>query len=736
MGKHSKTTTAAALLLLLFCTLSSQPIAHAAKLTDLFNTNTAVGKPQFLSVDEAFTVVPSIKGNTLRVQFEITPEHYIYKDQLKLTLPEGVTASPFVFNQSVHHLDDPVYGRVPVFDQRYVTATASLSNRGSTAIRQGNVTLRWQGCAKAGLCYPPESIPLKLNLAAAEPSQSQTTAAEPQPSNINASTITRSDSATAAHTSADALTTVRKDAVPEQLPSLQAQLSASSEAEADGNPSRTANAAVDTNSDGDFDSIKSIESVASTEGDEGMQVNAAQLGGQTNTASLSTAGSPSAIDADPFGLTQRPWLALGLLFIAGLLLAFTACVYPMIPIVANIVAHQHQPSALKGFLLTGSYAVGVASAYGLLGAVIAFFGEALGIIGWLQNPVILIGFAGLFVLLALYMLDALPLRLTGSISHKLHQLSQLGDSKLGSLGGSYVAGMLSALVVSPCVSAPLAGALAAVSTIGSPVYGFVALFVLGLGLSTPLMLLGTSQGALMPKAGAWMHWVKQGVALMLFAVSLLLLSRVFISSWMLLLWALWFMVMAVWAWQWQYKGRLLSRALALLLGVWAGVLTLGAGMGSKDPLYPLHSLTPVMLSSPLSTATEASGTGQGATSLTTATSANARQITTLAELDAITASTPYVLIDITADWCIECRIMDKNLFTPPPQAMANWQLFKLDISDSNDASKAVLSRYQIFGPPALLYYVDGKLAVQQVGEIKRKPFEQTLLALTAEGVSP
>ena len=403
---------------------------------------------------------------------------------------------------------------------------------------------------------------------------------------------------------------------------------------------------------------------------------------------------------------------------AGLGLALTPCVLPMLPIVANIVAREKNPTVKKGVILTTSYAIGVATAYGILGAVIAVFGESLGIIGWLQNPIILISFAIIFVLLALYMLGVFTIRLPRAVSSKLQGLSQAGDSKLGSTGGSLVAGFLSALVVSPCVSAPLFGALLAVSTIGSPLLGFIALFMLGFGLSAPLILIGATQGKIIPKAGEWMNWVKQGFALLLFAVALLLIERVFVSPIMLLVWALWFMVVATWAWSWLGRGRMLTQALGLVTGIWAACLVIGAALGNDDSLHPLASLSaaPTMVQS---------ATGQAVSN----DNANDEHVTTLAQLDAITAKTPKVIVDVTADWCVECRIMDKNLFHNRPAQMQDWQLVRLDITETTPDSKAILARYQLFGPPALLYYQDGQLINQQVGEIGRSEFEETLTLL-------
>ncbi|MGO2386995.1 MAG: cytochrome c biogenesis protein CcdA, partial [Psychrobacter sp.] len=402
-------------------------------------------------------------------------------------------------------------------------------------------------------------------------------------------------------------------------------------------------------------------------------------GEMTNGASVS---ENSFVDGDPFGLASHPWLALALLFLAGLGLALTPCVLPMLPIVANIVAREKNPTVKRGVVLTTSYAIGVATAYGILGAVIAVFGESLGIIGWLQNPVILISFAIVFVLLALYMLGLFSVRLPQAISQKMQGLSQAGDSKLGSTGGSLIAGFLSALVVSPCVSAPLFGALLAVSTIGSPLLGFAALFMLGFGLSVPLILIGATQGKIMPKAGEWMNWVKQGFALLLFAVALLLIERVFISPVMLMVWALWFMVVATWAWSWLGKGRMLTQALSLIAGIWAACLIVGAALGNDDSLHPLASLgsAPMMVQS-----TSGQPVNNGSTTDKT--------ITTLAELDAIVAANPNVIVDLTAEWCIECRIMDKNLFHNRPAQMQDWQLVRLDITETTEDSKAILSRY-------------------------------------------
>ena len=676
---------------------------QAAGLGDLFG-NKSAAQPKFLSVDQAFQVSTSSKpadnGTRLAINFDITPEHYVYKDKIKLTLPAGVTAAPFTFSQKPISIDDPTFGRVPVFDQTNMVATTILTNSNGKSLDNAAVTIGWQGCAKAGLCYPPEKINTTVNIAAVTPNSAANSASTSATNSTTNDSVADSAQLSTSATDANNAAAVEQNSSDDEV--IDYALLDDEALEAELGASNTISGADEQVVGGN---------VISEPTKNGAAINNAAA------TDKNTVTGNNAVDSDPFGLASHPWLALVLLFLAGLGLALTPCVLPMLPIVANIVAREDNPTVKRGVILTSSYAIGVATAYGILGAVIAVFGESLGIIGWLQNPIILISFAIVFVLLALYMLGVFSIRLPSFISRKMQGLSQAGDSKLGSTGGSLIAGFLSALVVSPCVSAPLFGALLAVSTIGSPLLGFAALFMLGFGLSAPLILIGATQGKIMPKAGEWMNWVKQGFALLLFAVALLLIERVFISPVMLMVWALWFMVVAMWAWSWLGKGRMLTQALGLIAGIWAACLIIGAALGNDDSLHPLASLSAAPM---LQTTSGQPMVNNNATD---------EHITTLAELDTIIAANPKVIVDLTADWCVECRIMDKNLFHNRPAQMQDWQLVRLDITETTDDSKAILARYKLFGPPALLYYQDGQLTNQQVGEIGRSEFEQALTAL-------
>lgn len=636
-------------------------------------------KAQFLPVTQAFNVSANQQGQTLSITFRVTPAHYVYQDKLKLNLPAGVSQSPWQFNKKPTMIDDPEFGRVAVFESDVVATTTLTANQ---AIND-NIKLTWQGCAKAGLCYPPEVLNIPIALSAKQGGDTQTSDKKQDDKTASNTTTASAKS----QTDLSSPTSKATNTTPNQGDSQ------SIDGQALTQPSNQADGLL---VDGDEPAIDGIDNTANDGATPPLTANLT-----TDNLSHQTADSQ-----DSFGLITNPVLAVFLLFLAGIALAFTACVYPMIPIVANIVARSNSPSAWRGFVLTLAYGLGVATSYGILGALVAWFGRSLGIIGWLQNPWILLGFAGVFVLLSLQMMGLIRLGLPSAIKDKLTKRSQAADRYLGSTGGSFLVGALSALVVSPCVSAPLAGALAAVSVSGNVVLGFVALFALGFGVSLPLVVMGAAQGKFMPKAGAWMDLVKYFGGLMLLLVAVLLVSRVFLSPAMLVLWAFWFMLMGLFLWSLQW---LVFRSLGLLSGLWAVCLMFGAALGQTDSLQPLKSLGSVQMTAQITKAD--------------------LKATTLAELDAILMNNDQVLIDLTADWCIECRIMEKTLFTNRPAQLADWQVVKLDISETNDDSRAILARYELFGPPALLYYKNGNLVQKQLGEVSRSDFEQALSSL-------
>ena len=683
----------------LSCGLPPLAIAQEGGIASLFGQKQ---QSKILPVHQAFKVNVSQKDGALVATFTITPEHYIYKDKLMATLPDGVSAGAWQFSGSPTSVDDPEFGQVLVFD-RDVVATLPLTIK-SGSLQNAPVSLKWQGCAKAGLCYPPETIQttITLNAKADTPPapQNPTPAIKKPETAVVAKIVNEPTNLVNPETSA-----VQNASSPTVVSEVASVSSVQAKTQTLADDEMVAEQDIFTTSQTEPSPFEMTTSHTEMDLASATKMTPSHSLQPNHTVNHTVNHTLANQETDPFGINKHPVVALFLLFLAGLLLSFTPCVYPMIPIVANIVARQKTTSSTKGFVLSAAYGVGVATAYGLLGALVAGFGQAIGIVGWLQNPYVLGVFAVLFLIFALAMFDVIKLQIPSSISGKLQQKSQLADGQLGSIWGSFLVGALSALVVSPCVSLPMAGALTAVAASGSAVFGFLALFMLGLGLSLPLMVVGAVQGKFMPKAGAWMNAVKEFCGFLLLAVALSLLERIFVSAVMLVIWAGWFALVAIWLWR---LSRLPALALAFVSAIWSVCLVVGAAIGQTDAWRPLSGL----MSSPSVVKTNTD-----------------IKITTLAQLDEILASHDKVLVDITADWCIECRIIEKELFANRPSALMQYQVVKLDITQTDEHSRAVLARYQLVGPPALLLYKNGQLSDVLLGSVQRADFERALSAL-------
>lgn len=610
--------------------------------------------PKFLPADQAFLLNTRQEGGLLHLSFGVTAGYYLYQARFQFQPAAGLTVDAPQYSHPPIEEDDPEFGKVKVFDQ---DVTVSVPVTG-----QGELVVRYQGCAKAGLCYPP---------------QEQRVMVRPQASVVTPSVA---DVAHDPRTRLERQAGVQSIRIPLPVP-----LATIEQAQA--------------------------EQLSTLPSRQGVVLPVSEvLPPQTSPAIPAVV--PLQVDTDPFHLAQHPLTALFLLFMAGLALAFTPCVLPMLPIVANLVARQHRRSAWHGLMLSAAYALGVASSYALLGVLVAMFGRQFNVVGGLQQPSVLIGFAALFALLALNTFDVLPLRLPSFVSQAMGRLGRLGqgEHQAGRVLGSWMTGFFSALVVSPCVSAPLTGVLLSVSTVGDPLLGAAALFMLGLGLSTPLMILGATEGRLLPQSGDWMHWVRQGFGLLLLGVSLVLLGRVFDSSWMLVAWSVLVMLLAAWMWQRAGKGRWVSQAVALVLALWSAILLVGAAQGQQDPWRPL-----------LPTTTQPSvGMSQPAIQV----------IHQVAELQALQQRTPRLLVDVTADWCVSCQIMERDLFGSQQVAeLSGWTRVKLDVTTTDVHSQAALSHLQLFGPPALLFYVQGQAVGRLVGETSAPELQHTLRGL-------
>jgi len=400
------------------------------------------------------------------------------------------------------------------------------------------------------------------------------------------------------------------------------------------------------------------------------------------------------------------WSSLALFFLAGVGLALTPCVLPMLPIVAALVLRGDARGG-RALALAFSYVVPMALCFALLGVLTGLFGASLNLQARLQSPWVLVPFAAFFVLFALSMFGLYELRLPQAISAPLERLA--GRTQGGSLVGAALLGLFSALLVSPCVSAPLAGALLYISASGDALGGGLKLFALGLGMGIPLLILAAGGGALLPKSGHWLLLVRQLFGVLLLAVALWLLERVLPGSISLGLWALLSAGCAIFLLRsWRGQAKWLSTVAAVLLLSYSALAVIGVLRGGADPLKPWAA---------------APQTGQWQTLFTAAQLEQALS-------EARRAGQP-VLLDWYADWCISCKLIEREVFADKTvQAqLEGFRLLRFDITESNREQRAVLDHYRLFGPPAILFFDENGQELRSlrvVGEISAVQFSQKL----------
>lgn len=394
------------------------------------------------------------------------------------------------------------------------------------------------------------------------------------------------------------------------------------------------------------------------------------------------------------------WGIIGTFLVLGIGLSLTPCVLPMVPILSGIIAGQgEQLSARRGFLLASAYVLGMSFSYAVAGVCVGYFGASANISAWLQNPWVLSVFAGIFVVLALAMFGFYELQLPSSIMNKLNGINQKQQG--GRLLGVAIMGALSALVVSPCVSAPLAGALIYISTTGDAMLGGAALFVLGLGMGVPLLLIGLGGGALVPKAGMWMLAVKSFFGVLLLAVALWMLSRFVPGTIMLVLWALLFMGsgIALGAFEKAAAGfGILWRTLGIVCVFWASLMLIGAATGATNLFKPLEKFS-AAASVGLSNI-DAKNAPKSEISFT--------KVTTNAQLQSALnkarAEAKPVMVDYYADWCTACLDMARTTFADTRLHAVNALMVQVDITENTQESTELLKRFGLFAPPSLVFF--------------------------------
>ena len=597
--------------LLLLCALWLLP-ASASNSNLLGNLLQQPAEHTFLPVDKAFVFDFDQQGKTLFIGWDIAPDYYLYKKKVEI-IAKGADIEVPELGKGVI-IEDEFFGKTEVFFDSLSVIT-KVSNITDGAV----VKVRFQGCAEAGLCYPPEVRTIPLSVIAGE------------------------------------------------------QVSQTADA---GNALAALTQAAEAN---DASSAPSQEV-------------SKPVGEQSYTDKLASQGL----------LTN-----LVIFFLVGVGLAFTPCVFPMFPILSSLIAGQQNLSTKKAFSLSFVYVQGMAVTYAALGLVVASLGGQVQ--GYLQHPTVLISFSILFVLLAMSMFGWYEIKLPSGMMNKLTQVSN--QQKGGNYVGVFMMGVLSGLIASPCTTAPLSAALLYVAQSGDYLVGGLTLYVLSLGMGLPLLLLGTSGGKLLPKAGGWMEQVKTLFGFIMLVVPLILLERIVDIEIIWLMAGLLALATALYLHHWQ-SGQSQGKLKTALWFAATLLVVTGASL-TKSYFWPTKAAV-----------AQAEVQTHGF-----------RQVANLSELKEEIAKASsegrLVMVDLYADWCVACKEFEHYTFPDAKvQAQfAHFELIQIDLTESDAKTIELMEEYTVFGLPSILFFDSqgNELLEQRVtGFLNAKDFAEHL----------
>ena len=419
------------------------------------------------------------------------------------------------------------------------------------------------------------------------------------------------------------------------------------------------------------------------------------------------AGKPAQSGAAPvseqdqfasFLMSKSLLVIVGLFFIAGIGLTFTPCVFPMIPILSSIIAGQGESiTTARAFLLSLVYVLAMAITYAIVGAIAGYYGAEFNIQIWFQDPIVLSVFAAIFALLAMSMFGFYDLQIPNAIQSRLTAISNSQEG--GTLIGVGLMGIFSAIIVGPCITAPLVGGLIYITQTQDWQLGGLALFALGMGMGMPLLLIGTSAGNILPRAGVWMDTVKSAFGIVLLGVAIWLLERILPTAITMALVSALLIATAI------YMGALdalneaasgwkrLFKAIGLLLLVYGIAYLVGAAAGSNDLIQPLRGIAATTGGSASSEQHLAFRPIKGKQGLQIALDESKRQ-------------QRATMLDFYADWCISCKEMEKYAFTHPAvlAALDDVVTLQADVTENDAQDTELMSSLGIYGPPAILFF--------------------------------
>ena len=566
----------------------------------------AHAEPDYLQPEQAFrlNITKQVDGQ-MRLTWTISKGYYLYRKQMKVEGDPAGSAQQINWPAGTLKTDE-TFGESEVYHDNVAVLVKAPDAQA--------LTIGWQGCADAGLCYPPQTQRVNLADVAATPAASMGAA------------------------------------------------------------------------------VASVSRAASGALGEDQDL------------------------ADRLSRINLGWM-LVVFFGLGLLMTFTPCVLPMMPILSSLIAGSGA-TPRRGFVLSLAFVLPMALTYAGVGAAAALAGANLQAV--LQNPWVLGTFGLVFVVLALAMFGFYELQLPAVLRNRLNKASQ--GQRGGTVTGAATMGVLSALLVGPCMTAPLAGALLYIGNTGDVLTGALVLFSLGLGMGVPLVLVGTLGARLLPRPGNWMNRVKVLFGFILLGNAIWFVARVLPAALTLGLWGAWLLAIAFSLLALRQKlgtesGRLLPRYLALLLGLWGGAMVIGAAGGAHDPLQPL---TFGARGVPL---TQAAVRNDFMTRFGPVKSQQALE----ARIAEAGQRGQWTLVDFYADWCVSCDVIERVVFADPrvQQALAGMQLLRPNVTANNADDQALMRTHQILGPPTMLLIgPDGKerRAERVIGELNADEF--------------
>jgi thiol:disulfide interchange protein DsbD len=578
----------------------------------------------FLEPAQAFKFsARMVDGHTVAVNFQIADGYYMYREQFKFSAVGAKLGTPAIPPGKVHY--DATFEKDVETYRQGVAITIPVDVDGPFTL-----LVSGQGCSEKGLCYSPQDYKVQLTGSGSVPLPAPPAAAQSAAKPAAATPVAAASPAPvvgegkpAAVSPGVSIYTIPKPTAEDIVP-----------------PPAPAAA------------------VAPAPASESGRLEAA-----LKTGSM---------------LVVLPLFAL-----LGLGLSFTPCVLPMVPILSSIVVGEgDRGSRGRGLLLSVTYSLGMAIVYTALGVAAGLAGEGLS--AALQNPWVLGTFALLMAVLSLSMFGFYDLQVPAALQSKLSGVSNRQSS--GKLAGVFVMGAISALIVGPCVAAPLAAALVYISQTRDVVIGGAALFAMAVGMSVPLILVGVSAGALLPKAGKWMDAVKRFFGVLMLAMAWWLVSPVLPAAVQMMGWAA--LLVGYGMYVLLNSGRWVGKTVGVVVAVLGLTQLVGVVSGGRDPLAPLAHLTGKQ-HAPLAF----------------------QRIKTVAQLDAVLAQTggKTAMLDFYADWCVSCKEMEKLTFVDAKvrDKLANTVLLQVDVTANDADDKAMLKRFGLFGPPGIILF-DGK----------------------------